>query len=201
MDVRRHEEAALTNAARKRWVVSAGWDGTLDIRADSDANIDKPLLANELRHIADQLSPRTDVADEPIAWDALPASVREMRNNYLRAHAQALFAVEGIPTDGATLEHLVRALRADRDRQRAVAESATQEALTEARVADEGNALVRDLIDDRDRLRTAVAAYQRAYHALDHAVGDVGPQYRDWKAAQAVLLELSTADPQEATDG
>lgn len=60
------------------------------------------------------------------------------------------------------------------------------------------------LTAERDRLRDAVAAYQRTYHALDGAFDDdnidsVGPQYCDWKAAQNALLELPTADAGEGT--
>lgn len=58
--------------------------------------------------------------------------------------------------------------------------------------------------DERDRLRAVVAAYQRAYHVLDHAFDDddvdsVGPQYRDWKAAQMALLDTPTGDGKEGT--
>jgi hypothetical protein len=47
-----------------------------------------------------------------------------MRDNYIRAHGLALLAVQGAPTDGTTLEDYVRALKAERDRLRAVVEAA-----------------------------------------------------------------------------
>lgn len=59
------EDAVLTDVSKMRWVVSAGWDGAVDIHS----NISKKDLAAQLRFIADQFDPPT-ARDEPPAEGA-----------------------------------------------------------------------------------------------------------------------------------
>lgn len=66
-------------------------------------------------------------------------------------------------------------------------------------------AYVEALQAERDRLRAAVAEYQRTYHALDHALDDhqtddVEPQMREWQAARDALLD-TPAGPARADSG
>lgn len=84
------------------------------------------------------------MSDESMYWDDLPAPVKEMHDNYIRAHGLAVLAVEGAAADGSTLEDLVRALRAERDRLR----DAPDDAL---RKSTQGQFV--DLEDEIERLR------------------------------------------------
>lgn len=60
------------------------------------------------------------------------------------------------------------------------------------------------LVAERNRLRAVIAEYQRTLNRLDADLEDddvdgVGPQYRDWKAAQRALLDTPTTDNPEGT--
>lgn len=164
-------------ADRDRWRVRARWWRALYHRAGSDRDQLKTTVAGRFLIERDRL--RQEVAEQHVFVD------------YYRGawEREAEIAV-GHATRLLWLRRLFFA--ANRDRRFAWEELKRENGLHVA------------ARNERNELRAVIAEYQRAYHVLDHDIDSedvdfIGPQFLAYKNAQAALLDMPTADPEEPT--